>query len=134
MADRSDERKRNGTVLFAVVALVILAFTIYSVLISHDLTALLLGLLIVFIIYGLCRLVGRYGHPTNEFVKPLDSKPVEDSPSVPAQLVGSPPPITINGHQVPATPPPAQILRRCAHCGAVYPERAVKCPSCGAPF
>ena len=107
MADRSDERKRNGTVLFAVVALVILAFTIYSVLISHDLTALLLGLLIVFIIYGLCRLVGRYGHPTNEFVKPLDSKPVEDSPSVPerpnSRLVAAPKPLdepTIKPHGV----------------------------------
>jgi rRNA maturation endonuclease Nob1 len=43
-------------------------------------------------------------------------------------------PVVVNVHQAAATPPPPVIIRRCAHCGTVYPESSLKCPSCGARF
>jgi hypothetical protein len=48
-------------ILFVVIALVVMALTLYIVILEKDLTALLLGLLIVFIIYALVRYSGPRG-------------------------------------------------------------------------
>ncbi len=52
------QKKEQRTILFIVIALAVFAFTLYIVLTEHDLTALLVGLLIVFIIYALVRFSG----------------------------------------------------------------------------
>jgi len=54
VAQQSEQR----TILFVVIALVVMAFTLYIVILDKDLTALLVGLLIVFIIYALVRFSG----------------------------------------------------------------------------
>ena len=51
-------KKEQRTILFVIVAVAVFAFTLYLVLETKDLTALLLGLLIVFIIYALLRFSG----------------------------------------------------------------------------
>jgi hypothetical protein len=122
------------TILFVVIALGVMALSVYIVIVDMDLTALLVGLLIVFIIYALVRFVGRGSAAGMETERPVDSDvPVEGTPATP-QVSAAPLPITINVNQAAAIPPPAQIMRRCAHCNTVYSENSARCPSCGAPF
>jgi ATP-dependent Lon protease len=52
------QKKEQRTILFIVVALAVMAVTLYIVIESKDLTALLLGVLIVFIIYAVVRFSG----------------------------------------------------------------------------
>ena len=55
---RAPQQSGQRTILFAVIALVVMALTLYIVIVDRDLTALLIGLLIVFIIYALIRFSG----------------------------------------------------------------------------
>jgi len=50
---------QQRTLLFVVIALVVMALTLYIVIVDKDLTALLVGLLIVFILYALVRFSRR---------------------------------------------------------------------------
>lgn len=57
-------------------------------------------------------------------------------PAPPAPPYHQPPspPVTVNVQQAAAAVPEPRIMRRCQHCGTVFPETSAKCPSCGAPF
>jgi len=74
------QKKEQRTILFVVIALAIFAFTIYLVITTKDLTALLLGLLIVFIIYALVRFSGGRSDAGNAVAKLLVSHSPEDKP------------------------------------------------------
>ncbi|HYA55094.1 MAG TPA: ATP-dependent protease LonB, partial [Thermoplasmata archaeon] len=74
------QKKEQRTILFVVIALAIFAFTVYIVIVSHDLTALLLGLLIVFIIYALVRFSGGRSDAGNTVAKLLVSHSPDDKP------------------------------------------------------
>jgi len=74
------QKKEQRTILFVVIALAIFAVTIYIVIYSHDLTALLLGLLIVFIIYALVRFSGGRSDTGNAVAKLLVSHTPDDKP------------------------------------------------------
>ena len=74
------QKKEQRTILFVVIALAIFAFTLYIVIVSHDLTALLLGLLIVFIIYALVRFSGSRSDSGNSVAKLLVSHSPDDKP------------------------------------------------------
>ena len=52
------QKKEQRTILFVVLAVAIFAFTLYIVIVDKDLTALLVGLLIVFIVYAILRFSG----------------------------------------------------------------------------
>jgi hypothetical protein len=128
------QKKEQRTILLIVISVVIFAFALYIVFTEHDLTALLVGLVIIFLVYALFRLSGRRTETGNVAPRALDSHASDDKPPVSTQAGAPPLPITINVNQAAAIPPPPQIMRRCAHCGTVYPESSLKCPSCGAAF
>jgi hypothetical protein len=122
------------TILLIVISVVIFAFALYIVFTEHDLTALLVGFVIIFLIYALFRLRGRRTETGTIASAPSDRHTTDYTPPA-STYAGAPPlPITINVNQAAAIPPPPQIMRRCAHCGTVYPESSLKCPSCGAAF
>jgi hypothetical protein len=54
-------RKPLWMVAFIVLSALVMAFSVYIVLIDQDLTALLVGILIVSIVYPTLRFVGRLG-------------------------------------------------------------------------
>jgi ATP-dependent Lon protease len=74
------QKKEQRTILFVVLALAIFAFTLYIVLTTHDLTALLVGLLIVFIVYALVRFSSGRNDSTAGVAKLLVSHSPEDKP------------------------------------------------------
>ena len=74
------QKKEQRTILFVVIALAIFAFTLYIVIVDHDLTALLVGLLIVFIIYALVRFSGGRSDTGNSVAKLLVSHSPDDKP------------------------------------------------------
>jgi len=74
------QKKEQRTILFVIIALAVFAFTIYIVLVSHDLTALLLGLLIVFIIYALVRFSGGRSDSGTGVAKLLVTHSPDDKP------------------------------------------------------
>jgi Ca2+/Na+ antiporter len=126
---------RKRTVLFVVIALFVMVWAVYIVIVVRDLTAILLGLFLVVLIY----VIIRYASP--ETTSPLPKEEAQDqplppafSPPIPSQTGTSTLPITINVNQGAPVPPPPLIVRRCSHCNSVYSESLQKCPSCGAPF
>jgi ATP-dependent Lon protease len=74
------QKKEQRTILFIVIALAVFAFTLYIVLTEHDLTALLVGLLIVFIIYALVRFSGGRNDSGVGVAKLLVSHSPDDRP------------------------------------------------------
>jgi Lon-like ATP-dependent protease len=74
------QRKEQRTILFVVLALAVMAFTIYIVLIDKDLTALLVGLLIVFIIYAIIRFSGGRTDTGTGVAKLLVAHTPDDKP------------------------------------------------------
>jgi Lon-like ATP-dependent protease len=74
------QKKEQRTILFVIISLAVFAFTIYIVLVTHDLTALLLGILIVFIIYALVRFSGGRNDSGVGVAKLLVSHAPDDRP------------------------------------------------------
>jgi len=74
------QKKEQRTILFVVLALAVFAFTLYIVLTTHDLTALLVGLLIVFIVYALVRFSGGRSEAGVGVAKLLVSHSPDDKP------------------------------------------------------
>ncbi|HYB77118.1 MAG TPA: sigma 54-interacting transcriptional regulator, partial [Thermoplasmata archaeon] len=74
------QKKEQRTILFVFVALAILAFTLWVVIAEKDYTALLLGLLIIFIIYALIRFSGGRSDTGNAVAKLLVSHSPEEKP------------------------------------------------------
>jgi ATP-dependent Lon protease len=74
------QKKEQRTILFVVLALAVFAFTLYIVLTTHDLTALLVGLLIVFIVYALVRFSGGRSEAGVGVAKLLVSHTPDDKP------------------------------------------------------
>jgi Lon-like ATP-dependent protease len=74
------QKKEQRTILFVVLSLAVFAFTVYIVLVTHDLTALLLGILIVFIIYALVRFSGGRNDSGVGVAKLLVSHSPDDRP------------------------------------------------------
>jgi len=74
------QKKEQRTILFIVVALAVFAFTLYIVLTTRDLTALLVGILIVFIIYALVRFSGGRNDSGVGVAKLLVSHSSDDRP------------------------------------------------------
>lgn len=78
------------------------------------------------LVEGTCSYCGRTAN-TNLTITEEDFS--RELPPPPPPTDGSARGVTVN---IPAPPP--QIMRRCAHCAAVYPEASLRCPSCGASF
>jgi ATP-dependent Lon protease len=74
------QKKEQRTILFIVLSLAVFAFTLYIVLTTHDLTALLVGILIVFIIYALVRFSGGRNDSGVGVAKLLVSHSPDDRP------------------------------------------------------
>ena len=74
------QKKEQRTILFVVLSLAIFAFVLYIVLSTHDLTALLIGLLIVFIIYALVRFSSGRNDSGAGVAKLLVTHSTEDKP------------------------------------------------------
>ena len=74
------QKKEQRTILFIVVALAVMAVTLYIVIESKDLTALLLGVLIVFIIYAVVRFSGGRNDSGVGVAKLLVSHSPDDRP------------------------------------------------------
>ncbi len=74
------QKKEQRTILFIVLALVIFAVTLYIVVETKDLTALLLGILIVFIIYAVVRFSGGRNESGVGVAKLLVSHSPDDRP------------------------------------------------------
>ncbi len=74
------QKKEQRTILFVVLSLAIFAFTLYIVLTTHDLTALLVGLLIVFIVYALVRFSGGRNDAGAGVAKLLVAHSPDDKP------------------------------------------------------
>ena len=74
------QKKEQRTILFVVLSLAVFAFTLYIVLTTHDLTALLVGLLIVFIVYALVRFSGGRNDAGAGVAKLLVTHSPEDKP------------------------------------------------------
>ena len=74
------QKKEQRTILFVVLSLAVFAFTLYIVITQHDLTALLFGLLIVFIIYALVRFSGGRNDAGAGVAKLLVSHTPDDKP------------------------------------------------------
>ncbi len=74
------QKKEQRTILFVVLTLAIFAITLYIVLKTGDLTALLFGLLIVFIVYALVRFSGGRNDAGAGVAKLLVSHAPDDRP------------------------------------------------------
>ncbi len=74
------QKKEQRTILFVILALAIFAFTIYIVITTGQLTALLLGLLVVFIVYALVRFSGGRNDSSAAVAKLLVSHTPDDKP------------------------------------------------------
>ncbi len=74
------QKKEQRTILFVVLAIAILAFTIYIVIADKDLTALLVGLLIVFIVYAILRFSGGRSDTGTAVAKLLVAHTPDDKP------------------------------------------------------
>jgi ATP-dependent Lon protease len=74
------QKKEQRTILLIVLTVAIMAFSIYIVIIYHDLTALLLGLFIVILVYVLMRLSGSRSSDGNGVAKLLVSHTPDDKP------------------------------------------------------
>ncbi len=74
------QKKEQRTILFVILALAIFAFTIYIVITTGQLTALLLGLLVVFIVYALVRFSGGRNDSSASVAKLLVSHSPDDKP------------------------------------------------------
>jgi ATP-dependent Lon protease len=74
------QKKEQKTILFVVLSLAVFAFTLYIVLETRDLTALLVGILIVFIIYALVRFSGGRNDSGVGVAKLLVSHAPDDRP------------------------------------------------------
>ncbi len=74
------QKKEQRTILFVILALAIFAFTIYIVITTGQLTALLLGLLVVFIVYALVRFSGGRNDSSAAVAKLLVSHSPDDKP------------------------------------------------------
>jgi ATP-dependent Lon protease len=76
------QKKEQRTILFIVIALVVMAFTLYIVLSTHpaDLTALLIGIFIVILIYAILRFSGGRNDSGVGVAKLLVSHSPDDRP------------------------------------------------------
>ncbi|HXY46812.1 MAG TPA: ATP-dependent protease LonB [Thermoplasmata archaeon] len=74
------QKKEQRTILFVVLTVAILAFTLYIVIIDKDLTALLFGLLIVLIVYAILRFSGGRSDTGTAVAKLLVTHTSEDKP------------------------------------------------------
>ncbi len=74
------QKKEQRTILFVVLALAIFAFTVYIVLESHDLTALLIGIFIVILVYVAIRFSSGRNDASANVAKLLVSHPPDDKP------------------------------------------------------
>jgi ATP-dependent Lon protease len=74
------QKKEQRTILFVVLAVAIFAFTLYIVIVDKDLTALLVGLLIVFIVYAILRFSGGRSDSGTGVAKLLVSHSPDDKP------------------------------------------------------
>jgi ATP-dependent Lon protease len=74
------QKKEQRTILFIVIALAVFAFTLYIVLVDKDLTALLIGLFIVVLLYVLLRLSGGRNDSSAGVAKLLVSHSNDDKP------------------------------------------------------
>ncbi len=74
------QKKEQRTVLFVALALAVFAVVLYIVLTTHDLTALLLGVLIVVFVYALARFSGGRSDSGSGVAKLLVSHTPEEKP------------------------------------------------------
>jgi ATP-dependent Lon protease len=74
------QKKEQRTMLFVVLALAILGLTLYIVIEWHDITALLLGLLLVVVIYALVRFSGGRSDSSTAVAKLLVSHTSDERP------------------------------------------------------
>ncbi len=74
------QKKEQRTILFIVIALVVFAFTLYIVLTEKDLTALLIGVFIVILIYAILRFSGGRNDSGVGVAKLLVSHSPDDRP------------------------------------------------------
>ncbi|MGI0071106.1 MAG: ATP-dependent protease LonB [Thermoplasmata archaeon] len=74
------QKKEQRTILFVVVALAVMAIVLYVVIVQDNLTALLIGILIVFIIYALVRFSGGRNDSGSGVAKLLVSHAPDDRP------------------------------------------------------
>ena len=74
------QKKEQRTILFVILALAIFAFTVYIVLESHDLTALLIGIFIVILVYVAIRFSSGRNDASANVAKLLVSHSPDDKP------------------------------------------------------
>lgn len=74
------QKKEQRTILFVILALAIFAFTVYIVLESHDLTALLIGIFIVILVYVAIRFSTGRNDASANVAKLLVSHSPDDKP------------------------------------------------------
>jgi ATP-dependent Lon protease len=74
------QKKEQRTILFVVAALAILGLTLYIVIVWKDITALLLGLILVFVLYALVRFSGGRNDASNSVAKLLVSHTPDERP------------------------------------------------------
>ncbi len=74
------QKKETRTIIFVAIALAIMAIVLYIVLTTRDLTALLLGILIVVFIYALARFSGGRPDSANGVAKLLVGHSTEEKP------------------------------------------------------
>lgn len=80
---RATGTKERRTILFIVLALAVFAVVLYIVLTTDDLTALLLGVLIVVFIYALSRFSGRQSASKGGVAEPPSTLQSSNLPSLP---------------------------------------------------
>ena len=74
------QKKEQRTILFVILALAIFAFTMYIVLYEHDLTALLIGIFIVILVYVAIRFSGGRNDASANVAKLLVTHSPDDKP------------------------------------------------------
>jgi len=119
-----------GSILIALGFLIIF-IGLYVTVASHDLTAILLGVLVgTVLLWAGSRLRARADRS-----EPLQTKgqAVDENraslEAQPASLPRTPGPVVIN---VQPSPPP-KVLMKCSHCGNIFDLTLGRCDRCGAP-
>lgn len=74
------QKKEQRNILFVVIAILVMAFTLYIVIVDKDLTAILVGVLIVLIIWVLARFTGGRSDTGNAVAKLLVSHTPDEKP------------------------------------------------------
>jgi hypothetical protein len=114
----------SGTIITGIVLLLIGLFLSATIILA------IIGIPLLFIGFILIIVGAVSSSPQTQTVY-YPPAPVYYSPPLPP---GSPSPVTVNVHQPAPVQLPPQIMRRCNYCNTVYPESALRCPSCGSAF